>query len=91
MRVVQDAEAWLAARRVPPSHDAWTALAMLKQRITDQNWSPRERKNLRYRSNAYLKMSSHALWSAESPAPDFKRPRKKTTPPSAPTGEAAVE
>jgi hypothetical protein len=67
--------------KVPAEHDAWKTLTILKANAQKDNWTPRARKLSRYKAEAFMKMSSHAVWSEDAAAPAFKRPRP--TPPPA--------
>jgi hypothetical protein len=61
--------------------EAIQLLEDLKDKIGHDEWSLRERKNARYRSSSFRKMSSHEKWSQGSPAPSFKDPPKDPNPP----------
>ena len=62
--------------------EALKLLHDLKEKIAGGEWSQRERKNARYRSSSYRKMSSHELWSHPCPPPSFKEPPKAANPPT---------
>lgn len=77
MQSIATAEQWLRANSIPPGDEAWTLLNDLKAKVERGEWSSSERKSSSYRSLSYLKMSSHAEWSDQSAAPNFKRPRRR--------------
>jgi Ca-activated chloride channel family protein len=56
--------------------EAIKLLQDLKGKIGNDEWSLRERKNARYSSSSFRKMSSHEKWSHKSQAPSFKDPPK---------------
>jgi hypothetical protein len=65
--------------------EAIKILQDLKNKISNDEWTLRERKSSRYRSASYLKMSSKEMWSHKSPAPSFKeKPAGSGDQPTAP-------
>lgn len=59
-----------------PAEEGLNVLRELRGKIAEKEWSTRERKNARYRSASLRRMSSHEMWSAQGPAPSFKKKPK---------------